>query len=258
MTKANAAGPASEAAGPEPVWKGLYRLGGVAALVAALVFRRWLGAELSLFQGLGVLGPDTTAAAGGVRNWFNLLHAHPLIGLISLNALDLVNYALVGLIFLGVYAALRNTARSLATLALILAWAGIALFFASNQGFALLALSRQYFAAADDAQKSLLLSAGQTLLALSDPMAFGSGVFWAFNFVTLSGLLLAAVMLRSGVFSRATGYLGLLANGLGLGYFLTVAFAPPLTFIPLSGSAPLLLIWYLLIGARLLQLARRA
>jgi xanthine/uracil/vitamin C permease (AzgA family) len=61
-------------------------------------------------------------------------------------------------------------------------------------------------------------------------------------------------MLRSPVFGKVTAYTGILANLFGLGYYVTLAFAPTMTVIPLSASAPFLLIWYILIGRRLLQL----
>jgi hypothetical protein len=240
----------------DPAWRGLCPLGGGAALAAAIVFRRWLSAELGLLSSLGLLGGVSAPRSGAVRDWFSLLQAHPLIGLISLNGLDLVNYALVGLIVLGMYAALRKSAPGAVTVALGLAFTGIAVYFASNQAFSLLRLSRAYAAAATDAERSQLLAAGQALQALSDPLTFGSGVFWGFNLVTLAELIFAGAMLRTGVFSKLTAWIGLAANALGLGYFITVAFAPALTFIPLSASAPLLLVWYLLAGVRLLRLGR--
>jgi hypothetical protein len=73
---------------------------------------------------------------------------------------------------------------------------------------------------------------------------------------TLACLFLSIAMLEGRLFTRATAIIGIIANGLGLGYFFTVAFAPPLTFIPLSSSAPLLIAWYILIGIRLLRLSR--
>jgi len=239
-----------------PKWKSLYTIGGVAALVAAIVFRRWLAAEFGLLLSTGILNVGLKSQPTTVIEWFTLLESNSLIGLILLNVLDLINYALVGLIFLGLYAALRKFARGTMTLAIILAFTGIAIYFSSNQAFSLLSLSHQYSSATNDAQKSLFLAAGQALLIINNPAAFGTGVFWGFNLVNVSGLIISAVMLRSSTFSRTTAYTGILANVLGLGYFFTLAFVPQLVFIPLSASAPFLLIWYILIGVKLLKLAR--
>ena len=192
----------------------------------------------------------------GVMEWFALLRTHAVVGLTLLNAFDLVNYALVGLVFLGLYAALRRYEKGSMTLAVSLAGVGIAIYFASNQAFSLLALSGQYAAAGTESQRMALLNTGQVLLALNNHAVFGSGVFWGFVLVTLAGLIASIVMLGRGPFGRWTSIIGILANALGMGYFFTLALVPPLTFIPLSASAPFLLAWYILVGIRLIRLSR--
>jgi hypothetical protein len=68
-----------------------------------------------------------------------------------------------------------------------------------------------------------------------------------------AGLIYAIIMLKSLVFTKLISILGIIANGTGLLYFFTVLIKRDLTFIPLSLSAPFLLIWYILIGIRLLK-----
>jgi hypothetical protein len=233
--------------------KGVYVLGGIAALVAALVFRRWLAAELDLIRSAGLM---SVVQPAGVEDWFFLLQSRPLIGLVLLNGLDIVNYLLVGLIFTALFFALRSFNRPFMTLALLLVFCGIALFLSSNQAFALLSLSGRYAHAAAWSERASLLETGQVLLAVNNGVVFGTGMFWAFIFVNLAGLITAVVMVRSGSFGRASAWIGVLANAFGLGYFFTLAFYPPATFVPLSLSAPLLLIWYILIALRLFRLSR--
>ena len=98
----------------------------------------------------------------------------------------------------------------------------------------------------------MFLAAGQAVLAIHNNAIFaGSGIYLSFLLVSVAGLIISAVMLRSSIFSRGTAYMGVLANGFGLGYYIVVIFAPALVFIPLSISAIFLLIWYLLISGRL-------
>jgi hypothetical protein len=231
-------------------------VGGWAALIAGILFRRWLGAEVMLLQNSGILRFAPVPENGSVADWFALLQGHPLVGLALLDAFDIVNYALVGLVFLALYAALRRANRSAMTLALALCLVGVAVYFASNHAFAMLSLSNQYAAATTDTQRSMLLAAGQALLAMDDFYQGGGGVNLSFYLVTLAGLIIAVVMRRGDVFNKATAYVGIVANAFGLGVLLTLAFAPLLTFIPLSASAPFLLVWYILIGLRLLRLGR--
>jgi len=241
-------------------WNGLYKVGSVAAWVALLVFRRWLGAEFLFFRGMGIIRAGPKALPGTVLDWFTLLHAHRLIGLTLLNAFDIVNYALVGLIFLALYAALSETHRSSVTLATALGFLGVAIYIASNPAFSILTLSDQYAAATTDAQRSMLLAAGQALLAVQNPNAVGQATL-SFFLVSLAGLIMSTVMLDGRVFSKATAYIGILANAFGLGYPLGIALAPktvvlPIVALSLSVSACFLVIWYVLIALRLWQLGR--
>jgi hypothetical protein len=230
--------------------KGMYVLGGIAALVAALVFRRWLAAELDLIRGMGILSISQPLT---VEDWFSLLQSRPLAGLVLLNGLDIVNYLLVGLIFTALYFALRDFNKPFMTLSLMLVFSGIALFLSSNQAFSLLSLSGRY-ARALEVDRAFLRDTGRMLLALNNELSFGTGVFWAFIFVNLSGLIAALVMMN-GVFGKATAWVGVIAHGVGLGFFFTLALYPEATFIPLSLSALFLLAWYILIAIRLFRLS---
>ena len=91
-------------------WQSLCVSGGVAALVAAIVFRRWLNAEHMLFHDMGMFhgGPQSQPTA--IADWLKLLHENSFVGVLYLNAFDIINYALVGLIFFRFLAALRNLA----------------------------------------------------------------------------------------------------------------------------------------------------
>ena len=253
----------NRASGPDvadPRWTPLYKIGSAAAWIAVLIFRRWLAAEFLLFRGSGIIpfGPRTMPSS--VIDWFTLLHTNQLLGLILLNVFDMVNYVLVGLIFLALYAALRQANRSYTTLATALALVGIAVYLASNQAFSMLSLSDQYAVATTDAQRSMLLAAGQALLAIHDPNTLGPGAM-GFLLVTVAGLMISVVILRSSVFGKITAYTGILANALGLGYPIGVAVAPRTVVIPiiatsLSLSACFLVIWYVGIARRLGQLGR--
>ena len=99
-------------------WKSLYRVGGVAALMAGVIFRRNLGAEISLFS--TQKQPDT------IIDWFTLLQNNRVLGLAYLNIFDLVNYALVGLMFLALYVVLKQANKSYMAIATTLGFLGIA------------------------------------------------------------------------------------------------------------------------------------
>ena len=141
-------------------------------------------------------------------------------------------------------------------IATVVGFVGIAVYFASNQAFSMLSLSDQYAAATTDAQRSLFLSAGEALLAINNPGAIyqGTGIYVSWFLIPLAGLIISIVMLRSSVFSKATAYVGILANGFRLSHFIALAFAPALIAFPTSISAPFRVTWLVLIALGLFRL----
>lgn len=242
----------------DPDWRLLYRIGAVAALVAAIVFRRNLAAELSLLTSLGIVCFAPAVPPVDAAEWFTLLRDNRLVGLWLLDIFDLVNYALVGLIFLALYAALRRVRNGMMMVATVLCLISIAVYFASNQALPMLALSEQYSEAATEAQRSLLLAAGQSRLAFNNPSAMckGTGFYLSLFLVLVAGLIVSIVMAGSRVFNRLTATMGITANVLALGYFPVLVFAPSWSALPPSISAPFRLAWYIMIALRLFKLAR--
>jgi len=234
----------------DSAWKGLYKIGGVAALIAGIIFRRNLGPEISLFS--------AQKQPGTIIDWFTLLQNNRLLGLSYLNLFDIVDYALVGLMFLALYVALRRANKSYMAIATTLGFIGITVYFASNTAFSMLSLSDQYAAATTDAQRSIFLAAGQAVLAINNPGAIyqGTGIYMSFLLLAVAGLMISVVMLRNNIFSRVTAYVGILASAFDLAYCITFAFMPAITIYLLSAAGLLLMIWHILIGLRLFQLGR--
>ena len=242
---------------PTSTWNPLFRIGGIAALLAVFVFRRNLGAELMAFKGFGLFAvPETLPARAA--GWFALLQDNKFVGLALLEIFDLVEYVLLGLIFLAVCVALWQTNRSATLVATFFGLVGITVYIASNQAFAMLSLSGQHAAAATDAERTAFEYAGEALLAVHNPGVLyqGTGIYAGLFLVLLAGLIFSVVMLRSNVFSKLTGVSGILANGFGLGYFIVLPFAPALLALPFVLSAPFRMVWYFLIAWKLFRIGR--
>ncbi len=230
----------------DSAWKGLYKVGGAAALIVAVL----LPIEIIVFTAYPL--PST------VIGYFTLFQSNRLIGLIDLYLLEIPVYALFVPLFLALYAALRRANESYMALATTLAIIGIAVFLATNNPFSMLSLSDQYAAATTDAQRSQFLAAGQAMLANTNQRAV-EGFNMGFFLVSVAGLIVSAVMLRSNIFSKVTAYVGILANALSLADYFRLAFVPAAVLLLLflaMASCLLLLIWYTLIARRLYQLGR--
>jgi hypothetical protein len=225
---------------PKKDWKALYRAGAIAALSAAVLFRRNIGAEVSLFTGM-----DSIPASAA--EWFSLLQTNPFVGLSFLAIFDLVNYFLVGLVFLALAAALWQVNKSLTAMALASGLVGIAVSFASNISFSMMALSQQYAAATGELQRASLLAAGQALLAMSGAMANfpGTGIYMSYLLIALAVLAFAVILLPT---HRAAAITGLLAGGCDLAYCLTFAISPGLQVLFIASGGAFWMIWHLLIA----------
>ncbi len=241
---------------PDFSWRGLYKVGGIAALIAGAIFRRNIAAELGLFG----LQPAPVA----INDWFEFLQHNRFLGLAYLNIFDILNYALLGLMFFALFAALRLINKSCMVIALTLGIVGITVYFASNTAFSMLSLSNQYASATSEIQKNLLLAAGHAVLSInrfSGPDAYpGTGGYISFLLIALAGLIISVVMIRSKAFNRITGYVGIIANALDLIYCIAFVFIPAvdnriltICFIPTAGL--FLMIWHIMIGWRVCRLS---
>ena len=180
----------------DPRWRCLYTIGGVAALIGVAL----IPVQLVVF----VVWPPPVAALG----FFQLFERNRLLGLLSLDLLYILQNVLLVLIYLSLRAALHRINESLTAIALALGLVGIAAYFPSNTAFEMLNLSTRYAGAETGAQSAALLAAGEGMLATYVGTAFN--VYYVLGAIAL--LIIAMVMLQSGVFGRRTAYWGLLAG----------------------------------------------
>ena len=227
-------------------------------MIASLVFRRNLGsAEIPLIT--GITTPTT------VNGWFSLLHSNPLLGVTLLGVFDIANYALVGLMFLALYIALRQTNQSYTLIALALSLMGVVIYIVSNSAFSMFSLSNQYAIATTDVQKSTLLASGQAVLASgynpAGAVYQSAGYYLSLLFVAVADLMMSAVMLKSKIFYRVAGYIGIVASVFDLTYLIGLLFVPEadvylLGSVCLAFGGLFLMIWHLLVGLKLYKLSR--
>jgi Domain of unknown function (DUF4386) len=220
-------------------WTSLYRIASVAAFsVVALI---------PIQAAIYVLWPPPTTVLG----YFSVFQNNMVLGLLDLDLLLIVDQVLIVLVVLGLYIALRNANQSVMLVALAFGMIGALLFIVSREAtFSMMWLSQQYAGSTSDADRAALTAAGQTLLTVYNGTAFSVGYFLS----GLAMLLISTVMLRSAIFSRATGVAGVLAGVMGLvpASFGTVGFA--LSFVSLVP----MLVWLILLGRRLSERAHGA
>lgn len=227
--------------------KNLYKLGGWSALLVGALFL----AEMITYMVSSA--PSLSDAAG----WLMFFQKNRLLGLVDFGLLEFYGLVLFVPIFLALYVALKRASQSFMSVAVILAFMGIAINFATSKLFALLSLSDLHAAATTDALKSQFLAAAQATLAQSAQGGFGGGVEGGIP-MAVAGLIISAVMLRGRTFGKVPAFVGILANGIGMLMYFNVAARRAFDGSPFFGLFFLLsVLWFFLIGQRLLRLGSR-
>ena len=159
--------------------------------------------------------------------------------------------------FFALYGAHRQKDRTCAAFAAILSFIGTAVFLSSNVAFPMLALSREYAAATNDAQRSMIAAAGQSLLAAGEHSS--PGTFMGYLFTDTAAIVMGIVILRNRIFRKLNGWTAIVGFVLLLIFNFCAAFIPAIydTSLVFAGiGGVLFIVTYVLIALRLLKLGR--
>ena len=222
-----------------PDRKGLYRVGGICALVFGLAYIIIIALYVPMGAPPNGAEARLTYMAGNTAAWWSIL------GLSVLTDFLLVPVAL------SLYLALKGINRN----AMLLAAAFMGLFIILDlaltwENYAvLIPLSVSYAATSIDVQKAAVVAA-----ATYPSTVLESDLLFVYNTLTLSiGILLTGLVMRKGVFNKVTAYLGL-----ATGFFGIVAVAGPFVLRALESSiilaSVLTTIWVLLVSFKLIRL----
>jgi hypothetical protein len=221
---------------PDPAWRGLYRIGGISALLYTL---------------LGLIVPAIMAA---LKSYDFYMDAPTLLAFVAANpvwftamqTLVLGSSILAVLTFAALFAALKHLDQSLAAVAALIGGSLQLLFMAYYPVLlGLVHLAYQY-PAADEAQRAVLTTAAEALLAQNN--AFNPLYESAFA----AGILLISIVMLKGVFPRWVAYVGLANLPACL-----IAFALwPLIGIGYFWWWVLFVVWFVAAGLRLIAMGR--
>jgi hypothetical protein len=229
--------PLAGAESTESNWNNLYKIGGAAALIMVAITL----AQVVIFA---VAPPPLDGTAS---DWFALFQKSAFLGLLGFESLLIIYTLLSVLVSVALFAALRPASQSLAVLFLVSSTIGCMAFIMARPALEMLSLSSRHAAATTEAQRAALLAAGEAMVAIFHGTTFQVSYLLG----SITGLLIAAAMLRSGVFSRTTAYLRLGSSVLDFGIFI-----PGIGLFISLFSVLFLLVFNVLVARRLLQLGR--
>lgn len=180
-------------------WNGALRAGGWAGIFSVALIPVQI-------VGFFFWPPPKTAEAA-----FAQFAENRAFGLLSVDLLYLLNNSVILPFYLAFTVVLWKARRAAVANGMLLAAVGMAVLLASNRCFELMTLAGLYEAAADPAQRTALLAAGEAMLATWTGTGFV--VYYLLNAVAL--LFFAWAMLEpESVFGRTTAWWGLAAGAL--------------------------------------------
>ena len=227
-----------------PTLKSLYRIGGAAPLVTLTIYL----SQLLIIIVSGVTYPTTP------ESWFALFQQNPLLGLVFLNAFDVFSIAILGLMFLALYFALRETNLPYMVVASFFAFLGIAVFVSTRALMVsgILNLSGLYTAATTTVQKSQILTACLTITSPARATPETTG----FLFIAVASLIISTVILRGKVFHNAVAYVGITGFIITLANQISIIVAPAIVSILMPLNGLVWLIWWILISRNFCSLEK--
>ena len=220
-------------------WRGLVRLGAVAAMVVVVM--------IPLQAAVFILHPPPSTVAG----YFAAFQDNPFLALLDLDLLLTLDYLVLVPFYLALYAVLRRTAPGWALLALVVGLFSVVLFVVSREAtFSMWLLSDQFAAATSEEERSATRAAGTALLT-----AYNGGTF-ATSYVlgAISTLVFSATMLRHRTYGRAPGVVGLVTGVTMLVPANVGTVGLVLAMVSLVPTA----LWLILLVPHLLRSARRS
>ena len=217
----------------------LYRIAAFAALATVVV---------TIVQiVLGVLWPppDFTPTAAAAVDILTMAQANPVLTFLRLDGLMVLDYLLLVVVYLALYAALKRSNPSLMLLGTALTLIAITLYLATNPAATMLVLAGKY--SASGAAGSGIVSAAQAVLVNFQ----GTSYLVHYIVMGIAGMLVALAMLRTDVFSRTTALAGLTQGAMML---VPVTFGTIGLLFALGSLVPFI-IWFVLISLRLFRMS---
>lgn len=214
----------------------LFRLGGVAALTTvALTF-------LQVVLGIVWPPPDFAPTAAVAESMLRMVETSPVRAFVTLDGLMVIDYVMLSVVYLALYAVLRRRSPSLVTLGVGMALIAITLYFAVNPSITMFALGAQYAGAPEG-----IVPAAQAALAAFEGTAF----IVHYIVMGVAGILVSIAMLGGTEFSRATAIAGILQGAM----MLVPVTLGTIGLVFALGSLIPFVVWFVLVGIRLGRLA---
>jgi len=185
-----------------------------------------------------ILLPILGAQPETAEDCLEMLHTHRIVGLIRLDLLTVLIMPVFYPVYFAVYHAMREVAAPFPLFWLLLLFAGVTLFLATPSALPLSSLSDQYYAAETEQARAGIAAAAKAIL--SSDMWHMTGAVTGSLLTQIAGIGLSVLMMRSPVFGKRLGLLGVITHSLDLAHFIAYILAMETLSTVLIGIAGVL------------------
>ncbi len=221
----------------------------VIGIISSFMFIAYVLVTISIFAAVGEGYPKTAIEC------FNIIQENRFIALLCLDIVSVVVMPFYYALFFVIYWVLKDNNEFYAKAAFLLTFAGITLFISDINILSILHLADKYSASGSVEYRHQLLSACETLLA---------GDMWITASAKIRGIMIesgavifSVIMLRTQVFTKSVGIVGLLAHGFDLSSETVSIFIPAAKDIFTMIGGPLYFIWFILLAVDFIRLLRK-
>lgn len=185
---------------------------------------------------------------------FEMINENRLIALLRLDIISIIVVPFYYLLFYSIYQSLKTDYKLIAKIALFCTLAGVTIFIAGLNITSILILSDKYHMTTSPEMKQQLLAACEGMLA-SD-MWINTGAILRGILIESGAIIFSILMLKTLVFNKATGLVGLITHGFDLLSIIIGIFYTPIKDLFIMVAGPLYIVWFVMIGIRLFRLGK--
>ena len=184
-----------------------------------------------------LVGKDYPATA---TECFDMLQENKFIALLRLDIVSVIVIPFYYLLFLSLYQALKKDNELIAKIALFCTFAGVTIFISGLNIASIITMSNKYQMTTSPEMKQHLLAACEEMLA-SD-MWINTGAIIRGILIETGAVIFSVLMLKTLIFNKATGLIGLLTHGFDLTSIVVGIFYLPMKDIFTMVAGPLYIV----------------
>ena len=140
--------------------------------------------------------------------FLTLMNNNPLLGLLHMDLLYLFNNTFLIFFYIVLYITLKEKHTALLNIALITGIVGAILYYTSNRSVEMLLLAEKFYSAEDISIKMVYIGIANSYLDIWKGTAFNT--YYVLSAISL--ILFSIVMIKSDVYSKKTGIIGLISG----------------------------------------------